>query len=349
MSASLIKRTDMEALTRRAGPGPMIPNPQPGPPSQQVAMQQQQAAARLEREKREDAMKRSQKPVDRNLPDGIDDIVIGDGVQRYKAMRELERRLDALMMRKRLDVQDSVYRDAKQHGTLRLWISNTVSNQAWQYDAMDAGAFDFNSGIEPTFRVKIEGRLLDDVANSDAQDEKEEKGNASATEATIDDGERATKRQKMSPQPSSSTNRKKLSHFFRSIAIDFDRPAKFQPDGYTRIEWHRPEMPPASNIEPPREADFDRLEFERKADENINVTINLVKSEHPEQYRLARPLAELLDMEEADRDTVLMGIWDYIKLAHVRMDEDKRHIYCDQRLQEVHHMPLVFPYGTHDN
>lgn len=315
----------------------MIPNPHPGVPSQQHAMQQQQAAARLEREKREDAMKRSQKPVDRNLPNGIDEIVIGDSVQRYKAMREVERRLDVLMMRKRLDVQDSVYRDAKQYGTLRLWISNTVSNQAWQYDTMDAGAFDFNSGIEPTFRVKIEGKLLDDLANKDAQAEKMQTGSADTAEAqdATNDGERASKRQKTSPQPPPSTNRRKLSHFFRSIAIDFDRPAKFQPDGYTRIEWHCPEMPPNSNIEPPREADFDRLEFERKADENINVTINLVKSEHPEQYRLARPLAELLDMEEADRDTVLMGIWDYIKLAHVRMDEDKRHIYCDQRLQEV--------------
>ena len=104
MPASLITRADMEAMTRRAGPGPMVPQQHPGAPSQAHIMQQQQQAALAERQKREEAMKRSQKPVDRNLPDGLDDIVIGDGVQRYKAMREVERKLDALMMRKRLDV-----------------------------------------------------------------------------------------------------------------------------------------------------------------------------------------------------------------------------------------------------
>ena len=75
----------------------------------------------------------------------------------------------------------------------------------------------------------------------------------------------------------------------------------------------------------------------------MNITIKLVKNEQPERYRLSRPLAELLDTEEADRDTVLMGIWEYIKLAGVRLDDDRRHIYCDPRLREVRTLRLRVP------
>lgn len=61
----------------------------------------------------ERAKLRSQKPTDKNLPEGVEDCIIGDGVQRYRELRELERRLDATMMRKRLDIQESVNRNVK--------------------------------------------------------------------------------------------------------------------------------------------------------------------------------------------------------------------------------------------
>lgn len=45
-------------------------------------------------------------------------------------------------------------------------------------------------------------------------------------------------------------------------------------------------------------------------------------------------VANLLDMHQADRVTVLQGLWTYVKnngLQH----EDKRHIRTDQRLKKV--------------
>lgn len=336
----MITRADMEAFARRPGPGPMVPNPQQAGPSQQQ-IQQQQAAQETARIRRDDAKMRSQKPVDKNMPGGLEDIVMGDGVERYKSMREMERRLDALMMRKRLDVQDPVYRDSKQTGTMRIWISNTVANQSWQSDTMDVNTFDFNSGVEPTFRVKIEGRLLKDARNKSEEQKKQDGDMVDEEEDqdTTTDGERASKRQKMSPRPPSATTRRKLAHCFGSINIAFDRP---MPDNTNEIEWKRPEgQHPGQNVELSKEADFDKLEFERKGDENMNVTIRMVKDEQPERYRLSTKLAELIDTEEADRQTVLMGIWEYIKLAQVRMDEDKRHIYCDSRLNDVSHFALL--------
>ena len=79
------------------------------PPSQaQIAQQQQQAAIQFDM-----ARKRSRKPTDKNLPDGIDDCTIGDMATRYRELRDFERRLDATMTRKRLDIVDSVNRSVK--------------------------------------------------------------------------------------------------------------------------------------------------------------------------------------------------------------------------------------------
>lgn len=62
---------------------------------------------------------RSRKPTDKNMPEGVEECIIGDGVQQYRELRDLERRLDSTMMRKRLDIGDAVNRSAKV-GTARL-------------------------------------------------------------------------------------------------------------------------------------------------------------------------------------------------------------------------------------
>ena len=73
-----------------------------------MAQQQQQAAMQVEMAKR-----RSKKPTDKNLPDNIDDCTIGDMAAKYRELRDFERRLDATMTRKRLDIVDSVNRSVK--------------------------------------------------------------------------------------------------------------------------------------------------------------------------------------------------------------------------------------------
>lgn len=58
---------------------------------------------------------RSRKPTDKNLPDGVEEVLsAGSEVgTAYKNLRDLERRLDATMTRKRLDIVDSLSRNAK--------------------------------------------------------------------------------------------------------------------------------------------------------------------------------------------------------------------------------------------
>lgn len=78
--------------------------------------QQQQALIASDR-----AKLRSRKPTDKNIPEGVEDCVIGDGVQRYRELKDIERRLDATMMRKRLDIQDAVNRNVKVSRQYLIW------------------------------------------------------------------------------------------------------------------------------------------------------------------------------------------------------------------------------------
>jgi SWI/SNF-related matrix-associated actin-dependent regulator of chromatin subfamily D len=305
--------------------------------SAQMAAAHQQQTEKKDKDDREAAKRRAKKPTDKNIPEGVENIIIGEGVQQYRSMREMERKLDAIMMRKRLDFQDARAQTSERTGRLRVWISNTVENQPWQGKDLDENAFDFNSGMEPTYKVKIEGRLLDDSELDGIADDDEDDGGGCTNEqlelgtvAMERDGQGATaKKLRASVLP-----RRKLSWFFKSITVEYDRTKTLQPDGTTSIEWKKPPVSPGS-VELPATSDFDSLEFERKSDENINCTISFYRDESPERHALSKDLADLVDMEEGTREAIVTGIWEYIKALGLQQDEEKRIIQCDDRLRAV--------------
>ncbi|KAI4124753.1 MAG: hypothetical protein LQ347_005613 [Umbilicaria vellea] len=308
--------------------------------AQAQSLAQQRSAADKEKE---NAKRRARQPTDMNIPEGIEDIVIGNGVQEYKAMRDLERRLDAVTMRKKLDISDKIKSvDFRRYRTLRIWISNTAENQPWQGRGLDENAFDFSTGIEATYRVKIEGRLLDDDDESDvSEDDRDDENDAGGalgdkdSDAMEQDGENIAENPIKS---STSTPRQKLSDFFKTITVDLERAKNLQPDGTTQIEWRKSTDPKTPS------AHFDILEFERKSDENINCTINLYRDENPERYQLSKELAEVVDATEATREHINMAVWEYAKMMGLQQDEDMRFIQCDDRLRAVRpqSLPLSF-------
>ena len=276
------------------------------------------------------------------MPEGVDTLIVGDGVQQYKKIREVERKLDAVVVRKRLDMQDQIagreVGGAPNYKKMKIWISNTVENQPWQGVGMEEGAYDFNMGPEASYKVKIEGRLVEDGEDEDGAKDSDDEDEANSgegnqkpdtmeTDATKDATESA-------PPPTPPRKKTKLSHFFKSITIDFDRNKNLQPEGMTQVEWKKPLVAPNAPTLPPG-ADFDSLEFERKSDENINCSINFYRDETPERYLLDKPLAELLDRTVDDRTSILTGIWDYVRAMGLQQDEDKRHIQCDEKLKAV--------------
>jgi SWI/SNF-related matrix-associated actin-dependent regulator of chromatin subfamily D len=322
--ASMIKLADLNSLFRKTGPGTILQPPQ----------QYAQPDPARERQKLDLQKNKSKKPTDRDLPEGIESIVIGDVAERYRKLREIEKRLDSTMMRKRLDLQDQTTQNSKRSRTMRIWISNTAENQPWQSTGMDPDAFDFGDTSQASYRVKIEGRLLDEEDALDGEDKKD----PTAT-AVADGGEPMDTDAAKPSQPKASSNtqeRTKLSHFFKQITIEFDRPSSLQPDGMAMIEWKRPETRPGVANGAADGSNFDCLHFDRKSDENINIRINLFRDEAPERFRLSPELAELCGgITEGDRAGVMLNVWKYIRANKLYENEDARVVRCDTLMKRV--------------
>ena len=305
-----------------------------GPPPPQISNAQHHVQQQQAQQERDLARRRASRPTDKSMPEGVGELTIGDGVKDYKGLADLERRLDATMMRKRLDIMDSVKGRTQVCGsdgsvsrvqaeafwqiykTMRIWISNTCDGQPWQQGALDADSFDFNIGQDGTCRVKIEGRMMDDDENDDSDDEKEK------ADVIMQDGE-------MVPQPPKfESKRAALSQYFKKIFVNFEQARS----GVERppIEWKK-SLPGSAD---PKGA-FDTLVFERKADENMNCTINLYRDETPERFKLSKELAAVLDSDEEDRASIVLALWEYVKFFNLQEDEEKRGVRCDDALRAV--------------
>jgi SWI/SNF-related matrix-associated actin-dependent regulator of chromatin subfamily D len=181
---------------------------------------------------------------------------------------------------------------------LKIWISNTAKDQPWQNAdrPLDENAFDFDMGQIPTFRVRLEGRLIDPDTNELPPPEK----------------------------------RRHFTSFFKQITFELDRDKDLYPDG-NLVEWKR-------TLPQPGQAPFeekDAIEFERKGDVNVNLTVKLVLDASPERYKLSAPLADLLDTKEDTRTGIVMALWEYVRFNGLQDPDDKRWINCDEALKNV--------------
>ncbi|KAI4274298.1 MAG: hypothetical protein LQ337_004027, partial [Flavoplaca oasis] len=309
---------------------PVVPNPQAQRDAQARARRHQEER---DMEARQMAQKLANKPTDKTIPDGIQELIVGDAVQQYKRLRDLEQRLDATMMRKRLDVQESWHQRTKRHRTMRIWISNTFESLPAQESGLDP-IYDFSGSTMGLYRLKIEGRLLDDEDDSFSDDNSDDEDDKKDGEAMDHDGSPSPKPVIPAPQQS----RTKLSHFFKQITLGLHRdkhnPADLGVDNF--VEWKKPPPKPKDPKELndpvlPPEPDFDTLEIERRFDCTVNCTINLYRDD--DRFLLSDPLAELLDSKIEDRNSIVIGIFDYIRALNLQQDDEKRAVQCDDRLR----------------
>lgn len=220
---------------------------------------------------------------------------------------------------------------------MRIFVSNTAKDQPWQVSdrPLDENAFDFDTGQIPTFRVKIEGRLLDD-----------EEGDAAERDPDSDLG--------FAPPPKNGNaavpEKRRFSHFFKSIVVELDRSRDLHPDGNT-IEWRKqpPNTQPATSVlGMGGPAEFDGFEFERKGDDNILCTIKLVRDEVPDRFRLSPALADLLDTHEDTRAGIVMKIWEYVRAHGLQDPDERRTINCNPAMRAVTSTsPFGLPFPSH--
>lgn len=212
-----------------------------------------------------------------------------------------------------------------------------MEDQFWQTNGLNVDTFDFSSNLESSYRVKIEGRLLDDEDDLGSGDEEESK-----TDGKEADGDRMETDTPSKPKPepgqpaaAKQGQRYRLSHFFKALTVDFDRPRTGAQSAETSVEWKKPDRTPAGAANLPAMADFDEITFKRSGDENTNITINLYRHEDPERFELSPELADIIDMREATRQEAVMALWEYIKLMKLQEDEEKRNFRCDELLKKV--------------
>jgi SWI/SNF-related matrix-associated actin-dependent regulator of chromatin subfamily D len=253
------------------------------PAVSQAAQAQQQAQEEARR--REAARRQARKPTDLDIDDDLAEATITDAAILYRKLRDQEKRLDAIMTKKRLDILEGTSGQMPSEGVLRLFISNTAEGQPWQMANDDGnagfnddGTFDFADNNQARYRVKIEGKLLE------------------GSDDILEDSELKSTLPPMAPI--------KMSHFFKRVTVDFNRPAALQSNEFNKVEW----------LKKDGEADVDCIAFGRKSDEELQITINLYLDEQPERFKLSSQLAWILDMDTATRADVVQGIWDYARL-----------------------------------
>ncbi|KAK3109092.1 hypothetical protein FSP39_022822 [Pinctada imbricata] len=125
--------------------------------------------------------KKKKKVADKILPQRVRDLVPES--QAYMDLLAFERKLDATIMRKRLDIQEALKRPMKQKRKLRIFISNTF------YPAKAEGE-DGEESVA-SWELRVEGRLLEDAASAKLND--------------------------------TNKMKRKFSSFFKSLVIELDK------------------------------------------------------------------------------------------------------------------------------
>ena len=220
------------------------------------------------------------------------------------------------MQRKRLDFNESINRFSPRQRTMRVWISTTTQNQPWQTAGDDDGTFTFSEGSNGgSWKVQIQGQLLPNEEIDDASEDSDDE------DQPMTDGDKPNE-----PEPI----QRPFSHYFKSISLEYEKSSRYASDPTLQVEWKK---------QPGNE--FNNLAFERRGDENLNVTVNLIRDEQPERFRLSHALSRTLDMEEGHKAEVVTAIWDYVKFMGLQEDEEKRSVRCDDNLRQVLVLALV--------
>lgn len=282
--------------------------PQQAQQAQQAAAQHQQQQPQPQPQPNQESQMNQhyqRKPTDRNLSKRVIETI--PEAHMYQELQEAERRLDATISRKRLDLQDSLNRSIKKTQTLRVFISNTCQDQPWQTNQqLDETSFDFDTGAIPQWNLRIEGRLVDQMAADDPA-------------------------------------RPRFSSFFTSIIVELEQTEE-PIEGGNIIEWHEPRQPPNAAVAAAANIEFDVFDVKRKGDQNLKAKIMLQLKEYPDKFKLSPPLAKMLALDEETKPGVVIALWQYIKFHKLQDSDEKRSIRCDAAFKELFGLETVtFP------
>jgi len=263
-----------------------------------MASQQQQQQQHMEALSRTQnrIIRKKAKLKDKIIPQKVRDLVPDS--QSYMDLLAFERKLDATIMRKRLDIQEALKRPIKIKKKLRVFITNQYypgKQSSLQHQDNDNNN---DEDCVPQWELKIEGRILDtDSVSSTA--------NPTPPQTTV----------KLKP--------KKFSSFFKSLVIELDKDL-YGPDNHL-VEWHRTAQT----------AETDGFQVKRHGDQTLKCTILMLLDYQPPQFKLDPRLAKLLSIHTATRPVIIQSLWQYIKVHKLQDNQEKEFINLDKYLQQI--------------
>ncbi|KAJ2664518.1 SWI/SNF and RSC complex subunit Ssr3 [Coemansia sp. RSA 1200] len=240
--------------------------------------------------------------IEKSLPPKIETYIPESRL--FMQLQSLERKLDAKIVRKRLEVQEALGKPVYKKRILRVFVSNLAANQAAaaggndETDAEGKGAGGrFDSAEAPSWTLRIEGRLVD-------------------------------------PPGTSSKARlpaHKFSEFINSMVVELERDPELYADNV--VQWRRSAA----------ECDVDGFEVKRRGDEDVKTKIMLDIRTATDRFKVNSPiLRELLDIRGTiSKAGFIMKLWQYIKLNSLQDSEDPDQIRCDAGLRQAFGSPVV--------
>lgn len=233
------------------------------------------------------------KPTDRTLDEKVYSTLPNASI--FKQMQDVESNIDALVQRKRLDLQDMIGRSMRINKTLRIFISSTFADQLWQQ-----GTQYFANGEDPTWTLRVEGRLLDD-------DPVKSRAFSSMITSVIVELRREN--------PSGE--------------LDGSNTDGFSTDPDEIVEWHESSVPPEQRVE------FDGLDVKRSGKNKIKAKVLIQLKEYPDKFKLSPQLAKILGVTEESKPGAVVSLWQYIRYHQLQDVDEKRLIKCNAPLKEL--------------
>ncbi|KAI0750937.1 SWI/SNF complex 60 kDa subunit [Daedaleopsis nitida] len=148
---------------------------------------------------------KKRKITDKNLPNAlVQSPEFAEESAMYRDLFQMETKLDWTMTRKRVEVHDALQRSIPVTRTLRVFLSHTVSGQAWQREDVEVQPNPETGENIPAWQLRVDGRML----------------------------ELSNQRQKERNPP------RKFSTVIKHMVVELDRDTTLYPDGNI-VEWVR--------------------------------------------------------------------------------------------------------------
>lgn len=244
--------------------------------------------------------RKKRKPTDKQIPERVVASVPESAI--YNQLLELEKRVDATLARKKLEIQEALRNPPRVPQTLRIYVSCTHEHQASERPDLDV----------PSWTLCVSGRILEEDSVNGSRDVE---GSAAS---------KATEMGKSGPK----TEVPVFSNLLKRLTVNLD-PSLYPEKPVVSWEAGR-SLTPVSGFEIKRAG---KKEFVAR----IQIELNYV----PQKYELSPKLVDLLGVALETRPRVTAALWQYIKSKKLQAAADPTVIVCDAPLQEIFGEPRI--------